>query len=55
MRCKLTIIALLLLAGVAVVLVCPEASGGADPGIKKEHLDPDAGDFVDAYQNHMLQ
>ncbi|MBN2138279.1 MAG: hypothetical protein JW720_10760 [Sedimentisphaerales bacterium] len=47
MRCRLTIIGLLLLAGIAVVLVCPEASGGADPGIKHEHLDPDAGDFAD--------
>jgi hypothetical protein len=47
MRYRLTIIALLLLAGIAIVLVCPLASGGADPGIKKEHLDPDAGVFVD--------
>jgi len=54
MRCRLTIIALLLLAGIAIVLVCPLASGGADPGIKKEHLDPDAGDFVDDVTNITL-
>jgi len=47
MRCRLTIIALLILTGVAVVFVCSPASGDADPGIKKEHLDPTPGDFVD--------
>jgi len=47
MRCRLTIVALLVLACIAVVLVCPPASGDAAPGIKKEHLDPTPGDFVD--------
>ena len=47
MRCRLTIIALLVLAGIAVVIVSSPASGDADPGIKKQHLDPTPGDFVD--------
>jgi len=47
MRCRLTIIALLVLTGIAVVFVCSPASGDADPGIKKEHLDSTPSDFVD--------
>ena len=47
MRCRLTIIALLVLAGIWVVVMTPPAGGDANPGIKKEHLDPTPGDFVD--------
>ena len=47
MRCRLTILALLVLAGAVVVVICPPVGGDADPGIKKEHLDPTPGDLVD--------